>query len=220
VDQPPLVVHPPEIPDDQPLIDAAVSAYAASLREDVSALLSRFRPVDVAHKVVGVGSVGTRCFIVLLLDEKDAPLFLQVKQAEQSVLERYWRPSPIEHPGQRVVSGQRVMQSASDIFLGSSTAHGLHFYIRQLRDMKGSAPIEALPPAALTQYVELCGWALARAHAQTGRAAEIAGYLGSSGVFDEAIVRFAGAYGDQSETDHQALLAAIHAGQITAQADA
>jgi uncharacterized protein (DUF2252 family) len=218
VDQPPLVVHPPEISADQPLIDAAVAAYTASLRDDVATLLSRFRPVDVAHKVVGVGSVGTRCFIVLLLDDKDAPLFLQVKQAQESVLERYWRPSPIEHPGQRVVSGQRIMQSASDIFLGSSSAQGDHFfYIRQLRDMKGSAPIEALPPAALTEYLELCGWALARAHAQSGQAAEIAGYLGSSSVFDQAIVGFAAAYADQSETDHHALLAAIKADQITVQ---
>ena len=220
VDQPPLVVHPPEVTSDEPLIDAAVAAYTASLREDVAALFSRFRPVDVAHKVVGVGSVGTRCFVVLLVDDKDDPLFLQVKEAQPSVLERYWRPSPIEHPGQRVVAGQRVMQSASDIFLGSSSAQGHHFYVRQLRDMKGSAPIEALPPAALTQYLELCGWALARAHAQSGRAAEIAGYLGSSGVFDEAVVRFAAAYADQSEMDYQALGAAIKAGRVTSQTDA
>jgi uncharacterized protein (DUF2252 family) len=217
VDQPPLVVHPPELQSDQPLIDAAVDAYTASLRDDVALLLSRFRPVDAAHKVVGVGSVGTACFIVLLLDDKGAPLFLQVKEAQQSVLERHWRPSPIEHPGQRVVSGQRIMQSASDIFLGSSSAQGHHFYVRQLRDMKGSAPIEALPPPALTEYLELCGWALARAHAQSGRAAEIGGYLGSSSAFDQAIVRFAAAYADQNEIDHQALLAAIKAGQISAQ---
>jgi uncharacterized protein (DUF2252 family) len=217
VDQPPLVVHPPKFLSDRPLVDAAVAAYTTSVREDVAMLLSRFRPVDVAHKVVGVGSVGTRCFIVLLLDDQNAPLFLQVKQAQQSVLERYWRPSPIKHPGQRVVSGQRIMQSASDIFLGSSSAHGHHFYVRQLLDMKGSAPIEALPPAALAEYLGLCGWALARAHAQSGRAAEIAGYLGSSSAFDEAIVRFAAAYADQSEVDHQKLLAAIKAGQISAQ---
>ena len=217
VDQPPLVVHPPELQSDQPLIDAAVAAYSASLREDVALLLSRFRPVDAAHKVVGVGSVGTACFIVLLLDDQDAPLFLQVKEAQQSVLERHWRPSPIEHPGRRVVSGQRIMQSASDIFLGSSSARGHHFYVRQLRDMKGSAPIEALPPPALTEYLELCGWVLARAHAQSGRAAEIAGYLGSSSAFDVAIVRFAEAYADQNEIDYQVLLAAIKAGQTSAQ---
>jgi uncharacterized protein (DUF2252 family) len=217
VDQPPLVFHRPEVASDERLVDAAVAAYKASLREDVAALLSRFRPVDVAHKVVGVGSVGTRCFVVLLVDDKDEPLFLQVKEAQPSVLERYWRPSPIEHAGQRVVAGQRVMQSASDIFLGSSSAQRHHFYVRQLRDMKGSAPIEALPPTALTEYLELCGWALARAHAQTGRAAEIAGYLGSSGVFDEAIVSFATAYADQSDIDYQALVAAIAAGKVTAQ---
>ncbi|MCU1494602.1 MAG: hypothetical protein JWO62_2366 [Acidimicrobiaceae bacterium] len=220
VDQPPLVVHPPEIATDQPLINAAIDAYASSLREDVSTLLSRFRPVDMAHKVVGVGSVGTRCFIALFLDDKDVPLFLQVKEAQQSVLERYWRPSSIDHHGHRVVSGQRVMQSATDIFLGSSSAQGHHFYVRQLRDMKGSAPIEALQPAALTEYLELCGWALARAHAQSGRAGEIAGYLGSSDVFDQAIVRFAAAYADQSELDHQLLLTAINAGQVVAQSDA
>jgi uncharacterized protein (DUF2252 family) len=216
VDQPPLVVHPPSLLSDRPLIDAAVAAYTASLREDVATLFSHFRPVDAAHKVVGVGSVGTRCFIVLLLDDKDTPLFLQVKEAQPSVLEPYWRASLIEHPGERVVSGQRIMQSASDVFLGSSTAQGFHFYIRQLRDMKGSASIESLPPAAFSQYLELCGWALARAHAQSGRAAEIAGYLGSGGVFDEAIVRFATTYADQSELDHLALVAAIKSGHTTA----
>ena len=220
VDQPPLIVHPPELESDRPLVDAAVAAYIASVRDDVALLLTRFRPVDAAHKVVGVGSVGTACFIVLLLDDQDAPLFLQVKEAQKSVLERHWRPSPMEHPGQRVVSGQRIMQSASDIFLGSSTAQGHHFYVRQLRDMKGSAPIDALPPRALTQYLELCGWALARAHAQSGRAAEIGGYLGSSSAFDQAIVRFAAAYADQNEIDHRAFLAAIRAGQIAAQPDA
>jgi uncharacterized protein (DUF2252 family) len=217
VDQPPLVVHPPDIQSDRPLIDAAVAAYMASLREDVALLLSRFRPVDVAHKVVGVGSVGTACFVILLLDDQDAPLFLQVKEAQQSVLERHWRPSAIEHPGRRVVSGQRIMQSASDIFLGSSSAQGHHFYVRQLRDMKWSAPIETFAPPALTEYLELCGWVLARAHAQSGPAAEIAGYLGSSSAFEEAIVRFAAAYADQNEIDYQVLLAAIKAGRISAQ---
>jgi uncharacterized protein (DUF2252 family) len=218
VDQPPIVVHPPELERELPLIQAAVSDYQASLHADVSTLLSRFHPVDAAHKVVGVGSVGTRCFIALLLDDKDAPLFLQVKEAQPSVLERYWRPSPIEHAGQRVVSGQRVMQSASDIFLGWSSAEGYHFYVRQLRDMKGSAPIAALPSSALIEYLELCGWALARAHAQSGRAAEIAGYLGSSDVFDEAVARFAITYAAQNDVDYRAFLASIEAGRITAQA--
>ncbi len=217
VDQPPLVVHPSGLANDQPLVDKAVADYQASLRDDVATLLSRFRPVDLAHKVVGVGSVGTRCFIVLLLDDKDEPLFLQVKEAQLSVLERHWRPSPIEHQGQRVVAGQRIMQSASDVFLGWSSADGHHFYVRQLRDMKGTAPIEALPPPALAEYLELCGWALARAHAQSGRAAEIAGYLGAGDVFDEAVVRFATAYADQNEVDYRALLSAIAGGRITAQ---
>ena len=220
VDQPPLIVHPPELESDRPLVDAAVAAYMASVRDDVALLLTRFRPVDAAHKVVGVGSVGTACFIVLLLDDQDAPLFLQVKEAQKSVLERHWRPSSMKHHGERVVSGQRIMQSASDIFLGSSTAQGHHFYVRQLRDMKGSAPIDALPPRALIQYLELCGWALARAHAQSGRAAEIGGYLGSSSAFDQATVRFAAAYADQNEIDYQDFLAAIKAGRISAQSDA
>jgi hypothetical protein len=217
VDQPPLVVHPPELESDRPLILDAVADYEASLRRDVSILLSRFRPVDAARKVVGVGSVGTRCFIALLLDDTGDPLFLQVKEAEPSVLERYWRPSAIEHAGQRVVAGQRVLQSASDIFLGWSTAAGRHFYVRQLRDMKGSAPIEAMPPSALTEYLELCGWALARAHAQSGRAVEIAGYLGGGDAFDEAVVTFATAYADQNELDYSLLLAAIRDGRIIAQ---
>jgi len=195
-----------------------VAAYTTSVREDVAMLLFAVPACRRSpQRSSGWEASATRCFIVLLLDDQNAPLFLQVKQAQRSVLERYWRPSPIKHPGQRVVSGQRIMQSASDIFLGSSSAHGHHFYVRQLLDMKGSAPIEALPPAALTEYLGLCGWALARAHAQSGRAAEIAGYLGSSSAFDEAIVRFAAAYADQSEIDYQKLLAAIKAGQISAQ---
>jgi uncharacterized protein (DUF2252 family) len=218
VDQPPIVVHPERLDRDRPLIDAAVADYQASLREDVSLLLSRFRAVDAAQKVVGVGSVGTRCFIVLLLDEKDAPLFLQVKEAQPSVFERYWRPSPIEHAGQRVVAGQRVMQSASDVFLGWSSAEGHHFYVRQLRDMKGSAPIAALHPSGLAEYLEVCGWALARAHAQSGRAPEIAGYLGSSDAFDRAIARFATTYAAQSQADYQALLDSIQAGRSAAPA--
>ena len=178
----------------------------------------------MARNVVGDGSVGTRCWIVLMLgrDESD-PLFLQVKEAEASVLSRFVGASTYTNMGQRVVAGQRLMQASSDIFLGWQRAEaGLDgqqrdFYVRQLRDWKYSIAIEALPPRGMRAYGELCGWTLARAHARSGDRIAIAAYLGGSDVFDQAITRFAATYADQNERDHQSLLDAVAAGRLTAE---
>ena len=178
----------------------------------------------MARKVVGVGSVGTRCWIVLMLgrDESD-PLFLQVKEAETSVLSRFVGASKYANQGQRVVAGQRLMQAASDIFLGwqhveaGDDGRPRDFYIRQLRDWKFSIDIESLRPAGLQMYGELCGWTLARAHARSGDRIAIASYLGNSDVFDRAIAKFAAAYADQNERDHQGLVDAVKSGRITAE---
>ena len=178
----------------------------------------------MARKVVGVGSVGTRCWIVLMLgrDESD-PLFLQVKEAEQSVLAAFVGASKYANQGQRVVAGQRLMQASSDIFLGWQRIEaGLDgqqrdFYVRQLRDWKFSVDIETMVPRGMRMYGELCGWTLARAHARSGDRIAIAAYLGGSDVFDQAITEFAAAYADQNERDHQALVDAVASGRITAE---
>ena len=181
---------------------------------------------DMARKVVGVGSVGTRCWIVLMLGRDDSdPLFLQIKEAEASVLSRFVGASKYTNMGQRVVAGQRLMQATSDIFLGWQRAEaGLDgkqrdFYVRQLRDWKYSIVIEALIPRGMRIYGELCGWALARAHACSGDRIAIAAYLGGSDVFDRAITQFAAAYADQNERDHQALVNAVTSGRLTAEPD-
>ena len=181
---------------------------------------------DMARKVVGVGSVGTRCWIVLMLGRDDSnPLFLQVKEAEASVLSRYVGASTYANQGQRVVAGQRLMQAASDIFLGWQRAaedaapdsKPTDYYVRQLRDWKFSLDIEAMVPAEMRTYGTVCGWTLARAHARSGDRIAIAAYLGGSDVFDRAIAEFAGAYADQNERDHQALVKAVASGRITAE---
>ena len=180
----------------------------------------------MARKVVGVGSVGTRCWIVLMLGRDDAdPLFLQVKEAETSVLSRFVGASKYTNQGQRVVAGQRLMQAASDIFLGwQRNEAGLDgkprdFYVRQLRDWKFSVDIETMVPTGLRLYGALCGWTLARAHARSGDRIAIAAYLGGSDVFDRAITQFAAAYADQNERDHQSLLDAVASGRIIAERD-
>jgi uncharacterized protein (DUF2252 family) len=186
------------------------NSYLSSLSRDRRHVLSRFEPVDAALKVVGVGSVGTRCFIALLrgLDRQE-PLFLQVKEAGPSVLEAHLAPSGYEHRGQRVVEGQRLMQASGDIFLGwSKTSTGPHYYWRQFRDMKGSFDIAVMDPSQLSQYAEACGWTLAHCHARAGDAITIAGYLGSSSTFDEAVGDFAVAYADQTARDHSAFRSA------------
>ena len=192
--------------------------YQQSLQAAQRHVLEHFQIVDAAMKVVGVGSVGTRCFIVLLIgrDASD-PLFLQIKEAEASVLSAYLPKSSYKHQGERVVVGQELMQSASDIFLGWMTGTaGRYFYWRQLRDMKASVEVETLIPTGLAFYGELCGWALARAHARGGDPVEIAAYLGASESFDLAIATFAEAYANQTERDYQSFLAAIKSGRIKA----
>ena len=191
--------------------------YYKSLSDDHRALVERYRFVDVALKVVGVGSVGTRCYIMLFdASHSEDPLFLQIKEALPSVLEPYAGPSEYRNHGRRVVVGQRRMQAATDIFLGWSSDGEHHYYVRQLRDMKGSADLMTMKGTGLIQYAELCGWVLARAHARSGDAAMIAGYLGKSEAFDEAIASFANAYADQTEKDYEALKAAVQSGRIVA----
>lgn len=191
--------------------------YMATLRGAQRRLLGRYRVVDFASKVVGVGSVGTRCFILLLLGrDDDDPLFLQVKEAPPSVLERHLPKTEFKQQGERVVNGQELMQAASDITLGWLRGPERDFYIRQLRDMKGSVEIENLTAAQLAGWSEMCGWALARAHARAGDAAEIAGYLGASDTFDRAVAMFSESYANQAERDYQSLQAAIKSGRIVA----
>ncbi|MFI8928210.1 DUF2252 domain-containing protein [Streptomyces sp. NPDC053474] len=192
--------------------------YRSTLAEERRLLLDRYRFVDAARKVVGVGSVGTRCFIVLLTGrDAEDPLFLQIKEAVRSVLEEHLPTGPYLHPGHRVVAGQRLLQAAGDIFLGWMTGpQGRAYYWRQLRDMKGSVDLAALEPAELLAYARLCGTALARAHARSGDRVAIAAYLGSADTFDRAVAAFAVRYVAQNATDHKALTSAIEAGVLTA----
>ncbi|HXQ15979.1 MAG TPA: DUF2252 family protein, partial [Caulobacteraceae bacterium] len=201
-----------------------LDSYRASLSGDRRRLLERFRYADLARKVVGVGSVGTRCWVILLLGrDSNDPLFLQAKEAPRSVLERFAGRSEFANQGQRVVEGQRLMQAASDVFLGwlrqppgieDLTLRDL--YVRQLWDSKITADIDAMGPSDMAVYARLCAWTLARAHARSGDSIAIASYLGSSDVFDRAIATFAEAYADQNERDHAALLHAIAIGRLQA----
>jgi uncharacterized protein (DUF2252 family) len=199
-------------------------SYRRSLRGDQRHLLESFRFVEAARKVVGVGSVGTRAWILLLLGNGDAdPLFLQAKEAQASVLEPFLGESKHSSHGQRVVEGQRMMQSASDILLGWVRSDGVDgvtrdYYMRQLWDGKGSAVIEAMKPSGLSAYAHLCGWTLARAHARSGDAMAIASYLGSGDRFDQALATFAESYADQNERDYAALKEAADSGAVTVSA--
>jgi uncharacterized protein (DUF2252 family) len=219
VDDPPLLVR---VVDEGlwEQIDDILQIYRSTLHDDRRHLLDQYRFVDVARKVVGVGSVGTRAYVVLLAGrDEDDPLFLQVKEAQASVLEQYLPKSTFKNHGHRVVAGQRLMQAASDIFLGWLRGPaGRDFYWRQLRDMKGSAKVESMSAGELAEYGGLCGWALARAHARSGDRVQIAAYLGKSERFDEAIADFAKAYADQTERDHAALCAAVKSGRVAADA--
>ena len=219
-DTPPLIFHPEESrsPEFQAVIDQVFSAYRETLADDRRELLDRYRVVDAAIKVVGVGSVGRRCWIALLMSASNDPLFLQLKEAVASVLEPYAGKSAYAHHGQRVVMGQRLMQPASDLFLGWVTAEasGKQFYMRQLRDAKIKPLVETFDDELLRLYGQACGWALARAHAKASDVSAIGGYLGSSDQFDEAMGDFALAYADQAEKDHAALKAAVRKGKITA----
>src|SRR5215471_4733392 len=192
---------------------SAVAQYQDTLQPDRREVLRRFYFADFARKVVGVGSVGTEAFILLLLgDRAEEPLFLQLKEAQESVLAPFAGQSEYRHQGERVVAGQRMIQAATDPFLGWTSGIGTngtgakHYYVRQLRDMKGSMSVPLMDPGQLGYYGRLCGWALARAHARTGRATMISGYLGTSEVFDHAIADFAAAYVNQNNQDYQRLL--------------
>jgi uncharacterized protein (DUF2252 family) len=200
-----------------------IADYRRTLQSDRRVLLEQYQFVDMARKVVGVGSVGTRCWIILMLgrDQSD-PLFLQVKEAQPSVLSPYQGASKYANQGERVVAGQRLMQAASDIFLGWQRTQGLDgqyrdFYVRQLRDWKFSMPIEALIPNGMRIYAQLCGGTLARAHARSGDHIAIASYLGARDVFDRAITEFAAAYADQNERDYEALTKAADSGRVHAE---
>jgi uncharacterized protein (DUF2252 family) len=194
--------------------------YKKSLQLDRQELFERFHFQDVALKVVGVGSVGTRCYLALLQADEDDPLFLQIKEARRSVLESPRGKSRFAHQGLRVVAGQRVMQAASDIFLGwfrSSQRHD--YYVRQFRDMKVSAEVETFLPGTLIAYATICGWAVARAHAKAGEPAMIAGYLGSNDQFDDALAHYAEAYADQAERDFEAFQGAIRSGRLSTEVE-
>jgi len=201
----------------------AIAQYRQTLEADRREVLQHYYFGDFARKVVGVGSVGTEAFVVLLIgDRADEPLFLQVKEAQESVLAPYAGPGEYQHQGERVVMGQRLTQAATDPFLGWTTGIGTsgttlkHYYVRQLRDMKGSMSVPLMDPLQLDYYGRLCGWALARAHARTGRATMISGYLGMSEKFDHVIADFAVAYADQNEQDYQRLRQAVAAGRVQA----
>jgi uncharacterized protein (DUF2252 family) len=232
VSDPPLIVRLDELlprseaDDSQERMRELLAAYVASLAHDRRHLIERYRFVDLARKVVGVGSVGTRAWIALMLGRDDEdPLLLQCKEAQPSVLEPFAGRSRFNNHGRRVVEGQRLMQASSDIMLGWLSASGADgdrrdFYVRQLWDWKGSADLESTAPPGLAIYGRMCGWTLARSHACSGDGIAISGYLGSSARFDDAIVRFAETYADQNERDHRALLVAIDSGRVVAQAAA
>jgi uncharacterized protein (DUF2252 family) len=216
VDQPPILYHP-EVDDFQAIVQEGLEDYRASLSDERRILFDRYRFEDAALKVVGIGSVGTRCMIGLFFSEDNHPLLLQFKEARRSVLEPYTQKSPYDNQGQRVVMGQRLTQSSSDIFLGWVRGRGgRDFYVRQLRDMKMAFPVEGFSGAQMKRYGEVCGWTVARTHAKSGHGATISGYLGKGGPFDEAMGHFALAYADQTEQDHAALVEAVRSGRVSA----
>jgi uncharacterized protein (DUF2252 family) len=231
VSNPPLIVPIEELADEakgadvEGLVRNVLSAYRDSLPVERRALLDGYRLIDVAFKVVGVGSVGTRAWIALLLGrDRQDPLFLQIKEAQRSVLEPYTAPSEFDLQGERVVHGQRLMQTASDVMLGWVRAKGVDgeqrdFYVRQLWDWKASVRVEEMDAQGLSAYAEICGMTLAHAHARGGDRIAIGSYLGKSDVFDTAMAEFAEAYADQSERDYEALKAAVDAGRVEAMAE-
>jgi len=233
ISDPPLIVPIEELvgakPDPaglEPQLRALMARYLQTLQHDLRHLLEQYRFADMARKAVGVGSVGTRCWIVLMVGRDDGdPLFMQMKEAQRSVLAPFAGASKFANEGQRVVVGQRLIQTASDIFLGwNRVDSGLDgkphdFYVRQLRDWKFSLNVETMIPVGMRLYGELCGWTLARAHARSGDRIAIAAYLGNSAEFDQAIAQFAVSYADQNERDHRSLAEAAASGRITARSD-
>jgi uncharacterized protein (DUF2252 family) len=206
IDDPPLIYHTPNSDKFIKTIQYFFDKYYKTLTDDKQALLKRYRLVDAAVKVVGVGSVGTRCFMALFIAEDDDALILQFKEANPSVLEEYAGQTPYKNHGERIVNGQRLMQTVSDIFLGWSRGKlGRDFYVRQLRDMKATANIDNFTPDIFTNYALLCGWALAKSHAKSGMSPEITGYIGNNDVFAVAVTDFAAAYADQAVKDYAKL---------------
>ncbi len=216
IDNPPFVYHSITDRAHSQIMQSVINQYRQSLRADVRVLFDRYKLVDMAVKVVGVGSVGTRCGVLLFMAAQDDALILQSKEANDSVLETPKNKSPFRNQGQRVVTGQRIMQAASDTFLGWTSYRGHDYYVRQLRDMKASVELEMLTGRSFIAYAQVCGTILARAHARSGDAAIISGYLGTSDRFDLAIARFAKQYADQNERDYAALKAAVKRGRIHA----
>jgi uncharacterized protein (DUF2252 family) len=215
-DDPPLVIH--EARGIVQRLHELVDGYKQSLPEERRVIVERYRLVDLARKVVGVGSVGTRCYVALLLGSHgEDPLFLQIKEARASVLEPYVARYPNREHGKRVVDGQRIMQAASDLFLGWARVGRRHYYVRQLRDMKTSVDLDDLHTGELAGYAALCGRTLARAHACSGDPARISGYLGKRDAFDKALATFARTYADQTERDHATFRKAIKSGRIPAE---
>ena len=213
VDNPPLIVHDDAV--DRGVAEEMFTGYVDSMPTDRRRLLDRWVVVDAVRKVVGVGSVGTRCYLLLLTDDDGrAPLFLQLKEAMEPAAARYAGRSEFEHHGQRVVVGQRLMQAASDIFLGWTSGDGHDYYVRQFRDMKGSVNLDVMTEAGFATYARLCGHVLARAHARSGNATMIGGYLGRGPSFDRALAAFAQVYADQVERDHALLVGAVRDGRV------
>jgi uncharacterized protein (DUF2252 family) len=216
VDRPPVITHLPTVTPSS--VAVAMTGYRDTVAEDRLVLLDRYRLVDAARMVVGVGSVGLGAFAVLFEGGNDDPLFLQVKQAQASVLERFLSRSSQPSHGARVVAGQRRLQAAGDVLLGWTVGTGGDdWYVRQLQDQKGGAVVDDMTLEDLEAWGELCGWALARGHARSGQPAEITGYLGGDTAFEHAIGEFADAYADQTERDHAAFVAAIKAGRVPAE---
>lgn len=219
-DRLPLIYHPQDFDQYRDKIGRVMQEYRKTLSDERRMLLDRYRVVDVAYKVVGVGSVGLRCSIALMLDPDERPLVLQIKEARASVLEKFIGPSDRTHHGHRIVHGQRVLQAASDIFLGwGNDSTGRAYYVRQLRDMKMSVVVEQMSLPELGEYGRLCGWALARAHAKAGDAVTVSGYLGTGTQFDDAMGDFGIAYATQVNQDFETLMQAAKSGRIVAQVD-
>jgi uncharacterized protein (DUF2252 family) len=220
VDNPPLVYHPHDIGKIGIHVRELFLRYRHTLPDERRVILDRYHVIDIARKVVGVGSVGTRCDVALLMASESDPLFIQLKQALPSVLDPYAGKSRYKNHGERVVTGQRMLQAASDVFLGwARDDRGHDYYFRQLRDMKMKFDIEKMTKTEWLEYVAICGWTLARAHARTGASARIGGYMGKNESFDEAIEKFAIAYADQTERDHALLVKAIRAGHLPVRND-
>jgi uncharacterized protein (DUF2252 family) len=215
-EEPPLIMHPFNLKESMDMINSFLDQYKNTLQPDRKFLFEQYKVTDVALKVVGVGSVGTRCYVVLLLNDDKEPIFIQVKEARQSVLEPYIKPSLYPHHGERIVQGQRLMQSASDIFLGWTTGpQGRHFYLRQLKDKKISANVETMNKEILILYAQYCARVLAKAHCKTNIGEIICGYIGKGDQFAEAVTEFAKLYADQTEKDYDAFMQAIKSGKLS-----